>query len=56
MSTYRFWLVCPRCNKLSQTTAEHRVPPPRLNCGDCLMDHVQIVELKVVSVDEESRS
>jgi ribosomal protein S27AE len=47
---YKFDLVCPRCGRESEINAEHRVPPPRVNCGDCLMDDVEIVEFKVVNV------
>jgi len=48
--TYTFDLVCPRCGKTSQTVTEHREPPPVVNCGDCLMNHVEVVEFKIVSV------
>ncbi len=50
--TYRFDLVCPGCGKQSETTADHRIPQPRVNCGDCLMDRVEVVEFKVVKVTE----
>ena len=50
---YRFHLVCPGCGRDGETVAEHRIPPPRVNCGDCLMERVEVVELKVVSVEEE---
>jgi len=49
--TYRFDLVCPRCGKLSETVGDRKAPPPRLNCGDCLINDVEIVELKVVAVE-----
>ena len=48
--TFRFDLVCPRCNRTSQMTQERRVPAPTVNCGDCLMDDVEVVEFKVVTV------
>jgi hypothetical protein len=49
---YRFWLVCPRCGKESETVSDDRhTPPPVVNCGDCLMDDVEVVEMKVVQVD-----
>jgi hypothetical protein len=51
MNRYRFILICPKCNKESETVADKSVPPPRVNCGDCLMDRVDIVELKVLSVE-----
>lgn len=54
MTHYRFHLVCPKCNKVSETSQDHRVPEPHVSCGDCLMDHVEVVQLKVVKVTEES--
>lgn len=50
---YRFTLVCPRCGKLSETVQDHRVPGPHVNCGDCLMEAVEVIELKVVNVKAE---
>lgn len=50
---YRFHLVCPRCNKTSETVSDKRVPSPKVNCGDCLFDDTEIVEFKVVKVAEE---
>lgn len=47
---YHFNLVCPRCNN----TSEHS--SPHVNCGDCLMNDVEIVEMKVVSVKERAAS
>ncbi len=47
---YRFVLVCPRCNKTSETVSDQRETPPHVNCGDCLMSDVEIVEMKVASV------
>jgi hypothetical protein len=49
---YHFHLVCPRCGKLSATAANHRVPSPHVNCGDCLMDAIEIIEMKVVKIEE----
>jgi hypothetical protein len=54
MRAYRFDLVCPRCHKTSEATGTQQVPPPRVSCGDCLMDDVEIVELKVVRVTVEN--
>lgn len=51
---YRFQLVCPRCGKDGVTEQDHKVPPPHISCGDCLMDHVEVVEMKVVAVDERA--
>lgn len=49
--TYRFDLICPRCNKQSETVGCRRVPPPRVCCGECLLDDVWVVEMKVLKVE-----
>lgn len=54
MSLFRFSLICPRCDKQSETTATASVPAPRVNCGDCLMDRCEVVEFKVVAVQEST--
>ena len=46
---YHFDLICPRCHKLSEMVADRLIPSPRVNCGDCLMDHVEVVEMKVLT-------
>ena len=48
MSSWTFDLVCPRCGKESQIATENNEPPPAVNCGDCLMDDVEVVEFKIV--------
>ncbi len=53
---YWFDLECPRCGKLSAITSDTREHSPRVNCGDCLFDAVEIVELKVVRVEREPRT
>jgi hypothetical protein len=50
-SRYRFHMVCPGCGKASETVKDDR-SNPRLSCGDCLMDRVEMVEMKVVKVEE----
>jgi hypothetical protein len=52
MSEFKFTLICPRCAKTSETVGADRWKNPRVNCGDCLMDAIEIVELKVVKVEE----
>lgn len=52
MSIYRFDLICPGCGKASEAYLSHRIPGPHVNCGDCLMDRVSVVEFKVVKVEE----
>ncbi len=48
---YKFDLVCPGCNGHTQVIRDSR-RKPQLNCSDCLMDRVEVVELKVVKVEE----
>jgi ribosomal protein S27AE len=52
MTRYLFDLVCPYCGKGAVTTDDKRVPPPRVQCGDCLMERTEIVEMKAVRVKE----
>lgn len=49
---YYFYVVCPKCNKESVVWTEQRTPEPTVSCGDCLMDHVEMVQMKVVKVRE----
>ena len=49
--SYHFDLVCPKCGKESDTVSDHRVPPPRVNCGDCLVNDLDVVEMKVTKVE-----
>lgn len=51
MKAYKFTLICPRCENVSEIGSADR-NNPRANCGNCLMDDVEIVEMKVVSVKE----
>ena len=48
--TYTFELECPRCGRASMTVGTKRIPPPVVNCGDCLMNDVEVVEFKVIRV------
>jgi transcription elongation factor Elf1 len=50
---FRWKLECPRCGRDSETVTDTRTPPV-VNCGDCLMDDVEVVEFKVVGVTEET--
>ena len=38
----RFSLICPRCKRWSEVES---ATVPHVNCGDCLMNDVEIVEL-----------
>ena len=50
--TYVYDLVCPHCGKTSQTTQIGLdKPPPKVNCGDCLMEHTEVVEFKITKVE-----
>jgi transcription elongation factor Elf1 len=51
---YRWKLECPRCGKASETVTDTFEPLPVVNCGDCLMDDVEVVKFKTVSVTEET--
>jgi hypothetical protein len=48
----RFHLVCPSCGKTIEHTAD---APPRINCGDCLMDRIEVVEFVVKELAAEGR-
>lgn len=53
MVRYRFMLTCPKCFGVAYHVQPHRIPPPcSLNCGDCLMNYVEVIELNVVKVEE----
>ena len=48
--SYRYILMCPGCGKTSEAEgSKHN--PPIVNCGDCLVDQVEISEMKIVRVD-----
>ena len=53
--SYRFTVECPGCGKTSDLVNEHRVPGPSVSCGDCLMDRVEVVHMKVVKVEPVKR-
>lgn len=53
MRYYVFDLQCPRCNKISMITLSKEECndaqfDPRVNCGDCLMNDIEIVEFKII--------
>jgi transcription elongation factor Elf1 len=50
---YRWKLECPRCGKVSETVTDIFAPPV-VNCGDCLMDEIEVVVFRTVSVTEEA--
>lgn len=52
---YRFRLKCPRCGKLSVFVSETS-RQPMVNCGDCLMNDVEVVEFKVCTVTVEEKN
>ena len=47
MARWIFELLCPRCGKEEQLTTENN-DLPTVNCGDCLMNDMEITEFKVV--------
>lgn len=48
----KFNLECPRCGKASSQIVGQYDEAPRVNCGDCLMDDIEVVEFKIVSVEQ----
>ena len=48
---YRIQLFCPRCEKIAETVG-YLIGPPRMQCGDCLMNHVEIIEMKVLNAEQ----
>ena len=48
---YRIWVACPKCKKQSQIVG-YMIPPPKVNCGDCLMDRTEVVEMKIVAAEQ----
>lgn len=48
---YRIQLVCPRCGKTSETIGL-MIPKPRVKCGDCLMDRVEVVEMLIEAAEQ----
>lgn len=52
MTLYTFHLVCPVCGVTSEQVRD-RATNPRLNCGNCLIENVEIVEMKVIGVSAE---
>jgi transposase-like protein len=49
---YRFYLECPRCSHEAEFVTDNYWQKPRFQCGDCLMDRVEIVEMKVVTSEQ----
>jgi YD repeat-containing protein len=47
---YMFDLECPRCGATQSVTTENREMPRELNCSDCLMQHVEIVPVKILRI------
>ena len=48
---YRIQLFCPRCDKTAEAIG-YLIPPLRMHCGDCLMDYVEIVEMKMSGAEQ----
>jgi len=47
---YIFKLECPRCKKKSETVTTDR-NEISFKCGDCLMNDIEVVEFKIVSLE-----
>lgn len=48
---YRIQLICPRCDKTHEHVG-YLLPAPRIHCGDCLMNHVEIVTMTITSAEQ----
>jgi DNA-directed RNA polymerase subunit RPC12/RpoP len=48
---YRIHLICPRCDKESEIVASI-MAAPRVRCDDCLLERVEIVEMKIVAAEQ----
>jgi hypothetical protein len=46
---YVFLLECPRCKRTSSYGTSKHQETPHLNCGDCLLNDMEVVELKIIS-------
>ncbi len=46
--SYVFWLECPRCKRTSSYGSNKHQETPHLDCGDCLMNDMEVIELKIV--------
>lgn len=49
-----FHVVCSKCKKTSEVTQDHKVPEPKVSCGDCLWNNVEIVPMIVVKIIEDT--
>lgn len=49
--TYQLKTECPKCGKTGE--ASHASAAPTINCGDCLMDRTDIVELLITEAHQE---
>lgn len=52
MRRFRLDLACPYCNATSAVTVDWNNTKQRFRCGDCLMDRVEIVEMRVIDMTE----
>jgi hypothetical protein len=53
MTKHYFTTQCPRCGKTDEICCEGHADPPALNCGDCLMNDVELVALTVTPLRRE---
>lgn len=49
--TYRIQWFCPKCDKTHETIG-NLIPKPQLHCGDCLVNHVEFVQMKVLAAEQ----
>lgn len=53
--TYTFELVCPRCNKRDQIEMTLDKIDHPINCGDCLMEKMEIVSMTILGTTVNDR-
>jgi ribosomal protein S27AE len=46
---YVLELKCPRCGDVKSVSTDNVNPPPRYNCGSCLLEDVEVIELAIVN-------
>lgn len=51
MMNYKFYLVCPKCGADNEYISDYS-DPPRMQCADCLLDRVEIVQMSVVAAEQ----
>jgi len=53
MRKHYFKTECPRCGKIDEICCEGHTNPPTIKCGECLMNDVEVVALKITPLRRE---